>query len=317
MNSPENLNNAKTDLIPVIVVVGPTAIGKTKLSIELAKKYNAEIVSADSRQIYKFMDIGTAKPSLNEMAGIPHHFIDYINPGQDFSAGDFGNIARKKIIQIRNSNKNVIVVGGSGLYIRSLLYGMISFDQNDAKIRQELTARLNHEGLQKLYLELKKIDPELAARFSENDTQRILRGLEVFLISGQQLSQLQKAKVSPAPFKFIQIGLNRDRIELYEKINNRVDGMLQSGLVKEVKELLAKGYSEKNALNAVGYKEVISFLKGEVTNEKMVELIKRNTRRFAKRQLTWFRKDPSINWISSEKIDQKDEFEGFLKKLFL
>ncbi len=317
MNSPENLNNAKTDLIPVIVVVGPTAIGKTKLSIELAKKYNAEIVSADSRQIYKFMDIGTAKPSLNEMAGIPHHFIDYINPGQDFSAGDFGNIARKKIIQIRNSNKNVIVVGGSGLYIRSLLYGMISFDQKDAKIRQELTARLNHEGLQKLYLELKKIDPELAARFSENDTQRILRGLEVFLISGQQLSQLQKAKVSPAPFKFIQIGINRDRIELYEKINNRVDGMLQSGLVKEVKELLAKGYSEKNALNAVGYKEVISFFKGEVTNEKMVELIKRNTRRFAKRQLTWFRKDLSINWISSEKIDQKDEFEGFLKKLFL
>ncbi len=220
-------------------------------------------------------------------------------------------------MQVRNTNKNVVVVGGSGLYIRSLLYGMISFDQKDAMIRQELTTRLKREGLPKLYLELKEIDPELAARFSENDTQRILRGLEVFLISGQQLSQLQKAKVSPAPFEFVQIGLNRDRIELYEKINRRVDGMLQSGLVKEVEELLAKGYSEKNALNAVGYKEVISFLKGEVTNEKMVELIKRNTRRFAKRQLTWFRKDPSINWISSEKIDQKDKFGGFLKKLFL
>jgi tRNA dimethylallyltransferase len=299
MNLPENLNKTTIPLIPVIVVVGPTAIGKTALSIDLAKKYNAEIVSADSRQIYKYMDIGTAKPLLKEMEGIPHHFIDYISPNQEFSAGDFGNQAREKILHIRKNKKNVIVVGGSGLYIRSLLYGMISFDQRDEKVRNGLTERLKTEGLPQLYLELKQMDPELAERFSENDTQRILRGLEVFQISGQKLSQLQKESEIPAPFKFVQIGLTMERAKLYARVNERVDRMLQSGLLDEVKGLLERGYTKTNALNAVGYKEVINFLDGDIPYEKMLEHIKRNTRRFAKRQMTWFKKDVNINWFST------------------
>jgi len=244
------------------------------------------------------MDIGTAKPTLEEMAGIPHHFIDHIFPDQQFSAGDFGKLSREKIVQIRNGIKNVVVVGGSGLYIRSLLYGMISFDQKDEKIRQSLNDRLKTDGLRNLYMELKDIDPELANRFSENDTQRILRGLEVFLISGKKLSQLQKESEVPAPFDFVQIGLTQDRAELYNKINNRVDLMLQSGLLDEVKVLLKKGYIKTNALNAVGYKEVISFLSEDILYEEMVEQIKRNTRRFAKRQMTWFNNDKNINWLT-------------------
>ena len=261
------------------------------------------------------MDIGTAKPTIKEMAGVPHHFIDFIAPGDQFSAGDFGKLAREKILQIRNNKRNVVVVGGSGLYIRSLLYGMTSFNQTDEKVRLELAERLKVEGLPKLYLELKTIDPELANRFSENDTQRILRGLEVFLISGQKLSQWQKEPGVPAPFGYIQIGLTMDRAKLYEKINKRVDAMLQAGLVNEVKGLLNKGFSKTNALNAVGYREAINFISGAITFERMVELIKRNSRRFAKRQMTWFKKDETIHWIPVEIINTKNGFDKILKDL--
>ncbi len=296
---PDGLNNQKK-IRPVIVIVGPTAIGKTALSIQLAHVYDAEIVSADSRQIYKYMDIGTAKPTLQDMDEIPHHFLDILEPGSDFSSGTYGKQAREKIISLQKKDKNVIVVGGSGLYIKALLFGMISFDKKDDSIRTELVNRLSKEGLPKLYAELQKVDPELANRFSVKDTQRILRGLEVFLISGKRLSELQKEEEIPAPFKFVQIGLEMDRAKLYERINKRVDIMLEAGLVDEVKTLLAKGFDKTNALNAVGYKEVIDYLSGECDFDRMSELIKQNTRRFAKRQLTWFRKDKSINWQSMQ-----------------
>ncbi|KAA3617274.1 MAG: tRNA (adenosine(37)-N6)-dimethylallyltransferase MiaA [Calditrichaeota bacterium] len=307
MNLPVNLNKIDTPLLPVIVIVGPTAVGKTSLSLKLAQKYNAEIVSADSRQIYTSMDIGTAKPTVKEMAGITHHFIDFTNPGTEFSAGEFGIKAREKILEIRKDNKNVIVVGGSGLYIRALLYGMIKFDQKDDSVREELTKRLKSEGLAKLYSELEKVDPELANRFSVNDTQRILRGLEVFLISGKKLSDLQKENEIPAPFDFIQIGILMDREELYQRINKRVDEMIKSGLEDEVKKLLTKGYDKTNALNAVGYKEVVSYINNEISFDEMVELIKRNTRRFAKRQMTWFNKDKNIIWLKAPVEQQKLE----------
>jgi tRNA dimethylallyltransferase len=299
MNLPEGLNNQKK-IKPVIVIVGPTAIGKTALSLQLAHAYNAEIISADSRQIYKYMNIGTAKPTIQEMDGIPHHFIDILEPGSDFSSGSFGKQARNKIIHLREKGKNIIVVGGSGLYIKALLFGMISFDKKDENIRAELLNRLKQEGLPKLYAELKELDPELAKRFSVKDTQRILRGLEVFLISGKKLSELQKEEEIPAPFNFVQFGLDMDRAKLYERINMRVDVMLEDGLVDEVKTLLAKGFDKTNALNAVGYKEVIDYLSGECNFDRMSELIKQNTRRFAKRQLTWFRKDKTINWQSMQ-----------------
>ena len=285
-------------MLPVVVIVGPTAVGKTAVSLALAKEINAEIVSADSRQIYKFMNIGTAKPTEQERQGIKHHFIDYIGPDESFSSGAYGNKAREIIKELHSKNKNVIVVGGSGLYIRALLYGMVSFDQKDEMIRQNLKQHLELDGLSKLYLELQKVDPELAQQLSENDSQRILRGLEVFQMSGEKLSSLQKETETPAPFPYVQIGLNMNRAVLYQRINKRVEKMFEQGMIKEVEELMEKGYTQTNAMNAVGYKEVMQYLNKEITNQEMVELIQRNTRRYAKRQFTWFRKDENINWFN-------------------
>ena len=292
---PENSN--KSTLYPVIVIVGPTAVGKTDISIDLARKLNAEIVSADSRQIYKYMDIGTAKPGLQERHIIPHHFIDYIDPSENFSSGTYGNKARALIEQLRSNQKNVIVVGGSGLYIRALLYGMVSFDQKDENIRKDLRLRLEKEGLAALYNELKKVDPELASQLSENDTQRILRGLEVFRMSAEKLSDLQKEKEIPAPFPYYQVGMTMDRAKLYKRINKRVEHMFELGLTDEVKKLLDKGFAGSNALNAVGYKEVVQYLNNEISYQQMLDLIQRNSRRYAKRQFTWFRKDNTIHWF--------------------
>jgi tRNA dimethylallyltransferase len=295
MNWPENSN--KSDMAPVIVLLGPTAVGKTEVSLRLAKELNAEIVSADSRQIYKFMDIGTAKPSLQQRQGIKHHFINYIRPDQSFSSGAYGNKARLLIEKLRSAGRNVIVVGGSGLYIRAMLHGMISFDQKDDTIRRNLKDRLEQLGLAALYKELQKTDPELAEQLSENDTQRILRGLEVFMMSGEKLSSLQKEKETPASFPYIQIGLTMDRAMLYERINNRVEQMFEQGLIDEVQRLISMGFADANAINAVGYKEVVQYLNQEISYREMVALIQRNSRRYAKRQFTWFRKDDSIHWL--------------------
>lgn len=294
---------SKTVLYPVIVIVGPTAVGKTDLSIRIAQCINAEIISADSRQIYKGMDIGTAKLVLIDRKGINHHFIDFISPAENFSAGEFGVAARQKILDLRKNNKNVIVVGGSGLYIRALLHGMVSFDKKNESVRQNLRQKLKAVGLPKLYLELQKTDPQLAAQLSENDTQRILRGLEVFQISGEKLSSLQKAKEIPAPFPYLQIGLHMDRVKLYQRINKRVEVMLEQDLIGEVEELIRKGFKLSNAMNAVGYKEVLLYLNNEISYQEMMEHIQRNSRRYAKRQLTWFNKDSNITWFDAEEAD--------------
>jgi tRNA dimethylallyltransferase len=298
MNS-QNASN-KNPLYPVIVISGPTASGKTSLSMNLARLINAEIVSADSRQIYKGMDIGTAKPTAWEMQEIKHHFIDIIAPGEQFSAGEYGKAAREKITALRQQNKNVVVAGGSGLYIRALLYGFISVQNKNELIRKKLNNRLQKEGLEILYRELCAVDADLADRLSPNDTQRILRGLEVFLISGEKLSELQKMEETAAPFKYIQFGLQLNRAVLYERINLRVLKMINDGLIDEVKKLVEIGYAQTNALNAVGYKEVIQFLNGEISKEQMIDIIARNSRRYAKRQLTWFKKDRSIIWLAAE-----------------
>lgn len=284
-------------ILPVVVLTGPTAVGKTAISIELAKKMDAEIVSADSRQIYRHMNIGTAKPTEKEQQGIVHHFIDYILPDEKFSAGSFGNEARIRITELRRNNRNVVVTGGSGLYLRALLYGMVSFDLKDDSIREDLKNQLKLEGLQKLYETLQIVDPAFAEQLSPNDTQRILRGLEVFQMSGEKLSDLQKEEETPAPFPYIQIGLNMDRTILYQRINQRVEHMFEIGLIDEVQDLIARGYLNTNALNAVGYKEVIQYLNKEISYQQMVELTQRNSRRYAKRQFTWFRKDTNIHWL--------------------
>ncbi len=298
---------------PVIFVVGPTAVGKTALSIQLAKAYNAEIISADSRQIYKYMDIGTAKPSVTEQAGIKHHLLDVIMPDMNYNAGKFVADANDIIARLQANGKNVIVCGGTGLYIKSLIDGIVPLDFPVQPIRGELEKRLTTEGLADLYNTLAERDPVLAKKLNPNDRQRILRALEVVMATGTPLSEWHQIKPEPASFSYKMFGLEMERELLYQRINNRVDKMLEEGLVDEVKRLIEMGFSESNALNAVGYKEVLSYKAGDIDYEEMVELIKRNTRRFSKRQMTWFRKEKRIVWLNAKKNTINEMLDRILK----
>jgi tRNA dimethylallyltransferase len=296
----------------VLFIVGPTAIGKTFLSTLIAEKLKisedesgarpagkVEIVSADSRQIYRFLDIGTAKPAKSILKSVRHHFIDFLRPEEYFSAGMYSRLARRVISQIVSRGNIPLVVGGSGLYIRALIDGFFNIDIRDEKIRNSLRKRMLKEGVEKLYGELAKMDPPLAEKTKKNDRQRIIRGLEVFLLSGQRLSDLQETKSAPADFKPHMYGLTAERKLLYERINKRVDQMFQEGFLAEVAGLKRKGYSETtNALNTVGYKEALRYMDDSMTYDEMISLIKRNTRRYAKRQLTWFNRDKRIKWFA-------------------
>jgi len=289
----------QSDVPPVIVISGPTAIGKTAVSLAIAKKLPVEIVSADSRQIYRYMDIGTAKPSAEELAAVPHHFIDILNPDEDYSAGQFGLDAREVIADIYARGKVPLLVGGSGLYVKGVLDGFIKNDEKYPKIREELQRRLEDEGADALFAELQRVDPESAQKSHPNNAFRTVRALEVFYASGKSISEIRKENRDPAPFKWAKFSLIMDRELLYRRTNRRVKNMLQDGLVDEVKAVLEMGYSpDLNALNSVGYKEVIQYLNGTIDLDKCEELIKRNTRRYAKRQLTWLRADKSQNWVS-------------------
>lgn len=301
-------------LIPVLVIAGQTAVGKTDLSIELAEKYQAEIISADSRQVYKYLDIGTAKPSKAILKRLNHHFINHISPDIKYTAGDFAQEARQKINELRSIQKNVIVAGGSGLYIKALLEGIINDIKVDHEIQNSLYRRLKDEGVYELYNDLKRIDPDLAKRISSNDKQRILRGLEVYYSAGIRLSEMQKADEEPAAFPYIKIGLNMKREALYSRINARADMMMNDGLVEEVKTLINLGYENTNALNTVGYKEIIRFLKNEIDYDSCITLIKQNTRRYAKRQMTWFRKDTSINWFNLPDTDIIEKISSLIRE---
>ena len=305
----------------VLFIVGPTGIGKTHLSILISEKFQnlksssqkVEIVSADSRQIYRFLDIGTAKPSREILKSIPHHFINFLRPEEYFSAGMYSQLARKVINQIINRGNVPVVVGGSGLYIKAMIDGLFTIDIRDEKVRNSLRKRILKEDVKKLYNELAKIDPPLAEKIKANDKQRIIRGLEVYLVSGQRLSDLQETKSSPADFSSILYGLNTDRKYLYERINTRVDEMFSEGFLAEVAGLKRKGYSgTTNALNTVGYKEAFQYMDNAMTYDEMLELIKRNTRRYAKRQLTWFNNDKRIKWFV---VYNEDDFPKIAEKI--
>jgi len=286
----------------VLVVVGPTGVGKTRLSKLLAEQLPVEIVSADSRQIYRYMDIGTAKPSPELLKRIPHHFINILNPDQYYSAGEYGQQARRVIEEIFARERVPLVVGGSGLYIRALLEGFFQHDVRNEKIRESLEHRLREEGSQSLYRDLQKVDPVSAGRIHPNNSQRIIRALEVYLAGGVPLSRLQEKKLPPPDFTPLKFGLTRERKKLYQDINRRVEEMFRRGLIQEVSRILGMGYEKNlNSLNSVGYREVIAYLEGEIDYETCVELVKRNTRRYAKRQYTWFRADPEIRWLEVER----------------
>lgn len=302
-NSKEYL---KKRIVPFII--GPTGIGKTKLSVLIAKKLPVEIISADSRQIYKYLNIGTAKPSQKILSSIPHHLIDCLEPDEYFSAGKYSRLGRKLINQIFERNKIPIIVGGSGLYVKALIEGFFDLDVRDDKIRQALRKRLMTEGTEILYQELQQHDPELAAKIKLNDKQRILRGLEVFLTTGKKLSELQEQPSVSPDFQSIIYGLKCERKLLYDRINTRVDEMITDGLLIEVVNLKKKGYTpELNSLNTVGYKEVFAYLDNTISYDEMVELIKRNTRHYAKRQMTWFNKNELIIW---KDITEETDFQA-------
>ena len=297
----------------VPVIVGPTAVGKTALSLDLAGRLNAEIVSADSRQVYRYLDIGTAKPTPEERARAPHHFIDVRDPDEYYSAGEYGREARAAIEEMLGQGRLPIVVGGSGFYLRALFEGLFEPRISDPEVKERIRERIRRQGLAAVYEELRRVDAESAGRIHPNDEQRIVRALEVYEISGQPMSAFFKEKPRPAGFRGVWIGLSRERAELYRLIDTRVDRMFEQGLEDEVRALLQRGYPpDLNALRTVGYREVIDYLQGRVDLERAVELVKRNSRRYAKRQLTWFRRDNRIHWIPAGETALDEVFEILL-----
>ncbi len=287
----------------IIIVTGPTAVGKTALCIKLAQHINAEIISADSRQFYQELSIGTAKPSREEQQGIPHHFIDFLSITQDYNANDFEKDALKKIDELFSRQKNVIVTGGSGLYLDILCYG---FDEHipdaDPEIRRNLQEMLNTKGIEALQQLYKKLDPEGYETIDRKNPKRLLRAIEICQITGKPASALKQGKRQKRPFNIVKIGLTRQRHELYQRINQRVDTMITQGLIDEARKV--HPFRTHNALKTVGYRELFAYFDGEYSLETAIEKIKTNTRRYAKRQLTWFRRDKEIQWFHPDETQQ-------------
>jgi tRNA dimethylallyltransferase len=289
----------------IIVICGPTAVGKTSVAIDLAKIYNGEIISADSRQIYRYMNIGTAKPAPKQLAEIPHYLVDFIDPDQHFDAGQFAQMANEIILKSIRKNQQPFVVGGTGLYIKALLSGLFEADISDSSVRGRLTKEADEYGKTALYERLKKIDPETANRLHPNDVYRIIRALEVFESSGKSLSKWHREhRFSETQYCVLKLGLYIEKEILYKQIDQRVDMMITEGLIEEVRAILKRGYSaDLKSMKAIGYSHVINYLLGNCTLDEAVRTLKRDTRRYSKRQMTWFRADAEINWIKPSEIN--------------
>lgn len=293
----------------VLAVVGPTASGKTSLGVELAKKYDGEVISADSMQIYKGLDIASAKPTVQEMQGIPHHLIDFLDRDVSFSVSDYVKLANEKIQDVLSRGKLPVIVGGTGLYIDSLLENVkFSEGGSDGEYRAELYRLAREKGNEFLYQKLVETDPVSAESIHMNNTVRVVRALEVFHVTGRRLSELKaESRLVESPYDSLIIGLNfHDRQILYDRINRRVDEMVENGLVGEAESLWRES-GMKTASNAIGYKELIPYFENKVTLESCIDSIKQETRRYAKRQLTWFRKNTRIKWIFLDEFNKKNE----------
>ena len=288
-----------SEKIPVIAVVGPTASGKSRLAVQLAKWLNTEIVSADSMQIYRELSIGTAKPTEEEMEGIPHHMIGFLSVEEPFSVADYVSAAGACLREIASRDKIPILCGGTGLYVRSLLQNLeFSESGQDAELRQSLRQKAEREGPSVLVEELRQFDPESAERIDPNNVGRLIRAIELYRTTGRTMTcHLEESRKNPSPYDVCMLGLNyRDRSLLYDRINRRVDQMMEDGLLEEAKAVLLQE-GGKTALQAIGYKELRPYLMGQVPFETAVETMKQETRRYAKRQLTWFRREDGIIWL--------------------
>lgn len=307
-----------TDKIPILILTGPTAVGKTALSIELAKILGGEIISADSMQIYRKMDIGSAKISQEEMDSVVHHMIDVVDPDEDFSVSDFHDMASQIISDIHKRGKLAIVTGGTGLYLNSLVYDMdFGGTNSDPSIRKDLEEILNDKGKDYLYRLLQDLSPEAAKRIHPNNTKRVIRAIEVYKTGGEMGDFSNDLKYNPK-FDAKIIVLNRDRSILYDRINQRVDMMFDMGLLDEVKGLHQMGYtSQMQSMKGIGYKEVLEYFDGKMTLEESIDILKQGTRRYAKRQITWFKKYENALWLDLDKVteldDQIEAIKDFIK----
>lgn len=310
-------HNAK---IPLVVIAGPTATGKTEIAVEMAQVLNGEVVSADSMLIYRYMNIGTAKPTMQEMKGIPHHLIDIIDPDEDFSVACYQQLAREAIENIHLSGKIPLLVGGTGFYIDAVLY---NYDFSGAKVDEELRKSLHQmaeeKGNEAVHKLLQTYDRETAARVHVNDLKRTIRALEIYKQTGTTGALFRNAnKQTFRDYEVLLVGLYYEREILYRRIEARVDKMIDQGLVEEVRGLMDAGYQRNLvAMQGLGYKEIVGFLFNEYSLDEAVQLLKRNTRRFAKRQLTWFRRYSSIKWIDMEKYDTINKVTEVIKNLWL
>lgn len=299
-----------TEKLPTIIVIaGPTASGKTALSLAVAQRIPSEIISADSRQVFKYLTIGTAKPSPEELSAAPHHFIDLLEPDQRFNAGDFQVKGRESIAGILERGKLPIVSGGTGLYIQAVIDGFFEQPGISGEVRSTLEQRLEMEGRDALYRELQKVDPRSAKMMDASKYRRVIRALEVFHETGKPISQHHSEHTVKDIYDAAFFGLDWERSVLYDRINLRVDSMLKAGFLDEVERLRAMGFYDRfQSLQTVGYKEAFAYLRKEISKDRMVELMKQNTRRFAKRQMTWFRREERMHWF---KISREEEINAF------
>lgn len=300
-------------MIKGLVIAGPTGVGKTDLSIKLAKLLDADIISADSAQIYKGMDIGTAKITAEEMQGVKHYMLDVVEPIKKYSVGDYQTAVDNILNEKERENKNIILTGGTGLYIGSITEGLSDLPAGDPILREELL-KLDSE---ELYKKLMELDPQAAEDIHINNRRRVERAVEVCMLTGDKFSVLSKKNIKNNNYNFLKVALERDREYLYERINLRVDIMLEKGLEQEVRALYEKYGENLRKINIIGYTELIEYFNGQVTYEEAVENIKRNSRRYAKRQFTWFKNDPTYVWFDLDKLSEEEIINSIIKELNL
>lgn len=303
---------------PLIILTGPTAVGKTALSISLAKDINGEMISADSMQVYKYLNIGTAKITPSEMEGIPHHLIDVLEPTEDFNVYLFQSMAKEALAKIYAKGKIPIIVGGTGFYIRSLLYDTAFEKENSGSTyRRELEEFALQQGAHALHERLREIDSDSYEAIHENNIKRVIRALEFYHDTGYPISKHNaRQRQKESPYQFVYFVLNDERARLYSRIERRIDGMLENGLIDEVKQALCLGCTpDMVSMQGLGYKELIPYIKGECTLEEAVYILKRDTRHFAKRQLTWFKRERSVTWVDRTAFANETEILDFMKSI--